>query len=45
MRANVVNMSWLIKRECSRSFGAHGIVLVEISHLVEEPNLSHPSNY
>lgn len=44
MRVNAVNMGWLIKRECSNSLGTHGIMLVELSHLMEEPDLSHPSN-
>ena len=44
MRVNAVNMCWLIKSVHSCSLGAHGVLLVKLSHLVEEPNLSHPSH-
>lgn len=42
MRVNAVNMCWLIKSVHSCSLGAHGVLLMKLSHLVEEPNLSHP---
>lgn len=44
MRVNAVANGWLIKREGSWFLGAHGVMLEELSHIVEEPNLSHPSN-
>lgn len=44
MRVNAVNMCWLIKSVHSCSHGVHGVLLVKLSHLVEEPNLSHPSD-
>lgn len=43
-RVNTVNINWLVERECSNSLGAHGSMLVELSHLMEEPDLSHSSN-
>lgn len=44
LRANTVIKSWLIKRQCPWLLGAHGVMLVELSHRVEEPNLSCPSD-
>lgn len=44
MRVNAGNMCWLIKSVHSCSLGAHGVLLVKLSHLVEEPNLSLPSD-
>ena len=44
LRANAVIKGWLIKRACSWFLGAHGVMLVELSRIVEEPNLSCPSD-
>ena len=45
MRANAVNMGWLIKRECLCSLGAHGSMLGQVSHMGENPNLSPPRGW